>query len=258
MYAGYRWKNFQFSTKVGLFAPVAYSSNGAINTSFSTDSSTGTAQVTASLSTPLVSAFNFEETSSLTIDRIIEAMNGCNIDVGAIYMKEDKAIAGVHLNNIPIKPATAHNQLDVSLSMTQIISSPVTGDTEPEESEEPEEPFSMTNTPATEEISMPLEVGAFYSMTYLPVIDIIVKGELVFADTFMYSLGLIVEADLQPFPGLSLGIGYNRVMWEAFFGLHTDIHLIEMGLDIGMTSPEIGSLFNAKGLSAKLFLAIGI
>jgi hypothetical protein len=258
LYAGYKWRNFQFGTKLGIFSPIAYCDNGIVEYNLLTNSSTGMTSATASFDAKIFSAINFEAESSLSFTEILGTLNGLNIDLGALYMDGDTVIGGVHLNNIPIKPAYVENENSVSFSATGTINNPLDSfDDEEEEMMTEDSEFDVANAAAGEEISMPIELGAFYRMTFIPVIDILFKGELVFADLFMFSLGTAVEADFSPFPSVFYGIGYNRTAWEMYLGTRMDVRFFEIGLDFCLTAPDFPSMFTAEGFSAELFLAFG-
>ena len=259
LYAGYRLNNFQFGSKIGLFAPVIYSDTGAIETTLATDISTGTTTASANVNIPVYSGFNLTEEKSLTAGELLGIMNGLNVDIGATYMEKDKAILGIHLNNIPLKNAHVSNKMNISMSMTENINNPLSNFDENEEAMLSEEISDITviNMVEEKEISIPIELGVFYRMTHLPIIDVVFKGDLVFDDIIRYNLGIDVLVDFGHFPTVFMGFGYNRVVWELYSGIRQDFRIIEIGVDFGMTSPDIGSLFNMEGFSAKMFVAVG-
>ena len=260
IYAGYKLFNFQFSTKLGIFAPVFYSDSGNIETSLSTDSETGITSASAQINVPVYTAFNFEEISELTPEALLESIIGMNIDIGAIYMEGKKAIAGIHVNNIPIKPSYANNMMNMSMSMSETVSNPL-GNFDNDEEEMLSQEFSelsILNSEVQKEISIPIEIGAFYRMTFLPVIDFIFKGDLIFTDILRYSFGIDAIVELWILPSIFMGVEYNQTVWEFFLGLRQDLRIIEIGLDIGLTAPDILSMLSIDGLSAKLYIAVGI
>ncbi|MBN1648330.1 MAG: hypothetical protein JW874_09870 [Spirochaetales bacterium] len=259
IYAGYRFKGFQFGARVGMFGPLIYTSpDASIEYALETDSDTGAISATADMNIPFYSAVDFENIST---DDIIDGMNGVNISIGAVKVKNKKAMYGLSISGITVKPAVAQYRTETTAhaeaSIDNIINN-IDADNEDWITDEFTDPVFETEADNSYEISTPIQVGGFYRLSGFPkFIDWIAHAELTFDDDVQLRAGVTAEGGFFPLSWFSLGLEYNRVYWNAVLGLKANLRVIELCVNIGTTAPEIQHLLSGNGLYAKFYLGLG-
>lgn len=269
VYAGLRFnREWHVGMKVGAFAPIFYT-DPASNVSFSlaTDSDTGTTTVTGGVDVKAYSAVNFEALETLdNPEAIIGLLEGRKVDIGIIRADRRKPLYGVNLSGITLKPAVVQNSVAFQFEESVEVVNPL-GGYDPE-ADDPLGTVLLTPEEVTAEptyetdlakpIRMPMQIGGFYRLQSLPLIDVIGHGQFYFGDGAQLSIGGIVEGSFFPLNILSVGIGFDRGMWHTTAGLKLNLWLMELGVDVGMAAPTFGKLFRGGGVSLKLYSAIGL
>jgi len=259
VYAGYRWRDWQFSTKVGAFAPVVYTDKNA-SFAYSVDNNAdGNISAEASATIPFYSMLNITDMSNTDSAALINGL-GYNMDLGAVKMKNGKPHYGFSLNGLTLAPATLPYTTTFSATATMtaqdLISyeegnDPWTTDSDMEDMETVEEAY---------QVNLPLSLGGFYCLSGYPgFIDWIGHGEITLDDgALLLGAGVTAKGAVFPLSALSLSLGYDKFLWETSLGLRFSLHLVEVGLDVGMSNMRFVKLFTPSGLNVGLNIALGI
>ena len=259
MYLGFRWKDWQIGTKAGAFAPIVYTDGDASFTYNVSNGSDGTIHADASASIPFYTMLNITDMEDSDSQTIINSL-GYSLDLGLVKMKNKKPHYGFSLTGITLAPAMLPYSTMVTASATMdaadLISyednnEPWTTDSDVEDVETLEDLY---------EVSMPLSVGGFYVLSGFPgFIDWIGTAEVTLDDgDALLGADITAKGAVFPLTALSLTLGYDKFMWESSLGLRFSLHLIEVGLDVGMANTRFVNLFSPSGVSAGLNVAVGL
>lgn len=265
VYAGLRWKkDWYFGMKFGAFAPILYTDPepGAseIGFTFSTDPATGQTSIDAGLNMTAYSAVNFDDVRIESPADAFAYFSGRKVDLGAIYADGRTPLYGFNLSGITIKPAIADTMMTMNATASVTIDNPLGNyeDTEAMLVQELGDPEFEFVTGVGRPVRVPLQLGGFYRLTTLPIIDVIGHGQLYIANPFQLTAGAIVEGSFFPLNLFSFGVEYDRVAWKTTAGLRLNLWLAELGVDVGLTSPRLLKLFSSSGVSAKIYFAMGL
>jgi len=259
MYAGYRWKNWQFSTKAGAFAPLVYTDKDARFTYNVSNGAGGDITAETSVSIPVYSLFNLTDMSNTDTAALIDGM-GYNLDLGAVKMRNGKPHYGFSLTGLTVSPAKLPYTTTVSASASMTTSDLLNY-------EEGSEPWStdsnaedMETLESLYEVSLPLALGGFYCLTGYPrFIDWVGNGELILDEgNLLVSGGLTAKGAISPLSALSVSVGYDKFLWEASAELRVNLRVIEVGVDVGLSNTHFLNLFTTRGLNAGFNLALGL
>jgi len=258
MYGGFKWGNLQFGLKLGQYAPIFYTDKEAkVTYNLTTDNEAGTMTASADVNIPVYSIFDLSNMESIDPNTVLEEFSGTKADFGVMYMKGRKPMMGVHLNGITLNPAVVKNKSTMSITADVTVNNLADNYDSEEKFSNNVSEFTTVNEKVEQEISMPLRLGGFYRQP-IPLVDLIARGELTFEkEDIKTSVGLAAEGNFWPLSWFSLGIGYNRVLWESFVGARINLYLMEVGVDIGMSSPDFTSMFSTTGVSASMYMAMG-
>ncbi len=260
--AGLRLKSWQFGLGAALYAPVLYTNSDAgVGYVFTTDTETGTASLTGTLSAPSYSAFDVTGFTLTSADGLLSRLDGIKLDAGVVHLREEEPHFGVNVGGIPIRPATATREIDLSADASLTIENPLGQTDGGSISDSFATEFSdfeptVTND-AAHPVSYPLHFGGFYRLTAIPLIALTGHSQFYLAAPFLMELGVLLEGRSFPLNLFSLGLGYDRVAWEATFGMGFDVRVIEMGFVLGVASPQFGGLFRGAGFHGELYMALG-
>lgn len=270
VYAGMRFqRQWHVGMKVGAYAPVFYTDpESKVVFGLATDSEAGTTTVTGGVDVTAYSALNFDNLDAIgSPDAMLALLTGRKVDIGIIRADRRKPLYGVNVSGITLKPAIAQHGVRFSIQEEITIDNPLNVDFDAEDPME-----SIVVLPDTEnmdvepefisgleqQIRMPLQIGGFYRMTSLPLIDLIGHTQLYFGPEVQFGIGGIVEGSFFPLNIVSFGVDYDRGTWNTTAGLKLNLWLMELGVDLGMTAPTFGQLFRGRGASVKLYTAIGL
>ncbi len=259
LFAGYRWNDFQFGAKLGVFGPLFCTDPGAnFNYSLTTNVVTGEITGTAQMNVPFYSSINFNEADP---NEIFQGMNGFNISIGAVKVKDNKAMWGASISGITLKVAEARYKTllysDAEISIDNIAGN-IDSDAASLLTQELSDFTFETLGDGNYTVSTPLQAGGFYRLSGFPgFIDWIAHGELTFDDEVQLRLGVTAEGSIPALSWLSIGLEYNRINWNAVLGLRANLHYFEIGMNLGLTAPELKHLFNANGVYGKIFIGMG-
>ncbi|MBN2657048.1 MAG: hypothetical protein JXR86_08300 [Spirochaetales bacterium] len=255
LYAGYRWRDWQFSVKGGAYLPVAFSDgDSSFDYSFILNSN-GTYSADAGVAGTAYLPFDIDDFQA---SGLINSL-GYNLDLGAVKTRDGEPIYGFQVTGIPLyaarMPVKATFSTGFTASVTDIAN--YSSDNEPWEYELEDVEAEMEESDF--KVYMPLSIGGFYKLKGFPrFIDWIAHGALYWDnDTLLGAAGLTAQGAISPLSALSISLGYDRVMWEAKAGLRFNIRILEMGLDVGMTSTRFIKMFSTNGLYANFYMAFG-
>ncbi|MDA3849840.1 MAG: hypothetical protein PF447_01060 [Spirochaetaceae bacterium] len=261
LYGGYRWEDWQFGAKMGAFLPLAVSdADGSYSYSLDTNTN-GDINASANLNMPFYSMFDIDNMNGSWIASLSQNV-GYHFDLGAIKMKEDKAMYGFSITGITLSPALMDYKTTVTASASAVITNPLTNfDAENEEdlitqtTTEPE----TTTTKGSYEVYMPLSIGGFYRLEGYPAfIDWIGHGKLIYDnEELLLGGGIAAQGASFPFNWLSMGLEYDRVMWQSTLGVRFDVRVIEFGVDVGLANTRFVKIFSDNGLYANVFMSMG-
>ncbi|MFP4484136.1 MAG: hypothetical protein ACLFO1_04710 [Spirochaetaceae bacterium] len=260
--AGLRLQSWQFGLGAALYAPVLYTgSDAGVGYLFTTDTEAGTASLTGSFSAPSYSSFDVTGSSLGSGGNLLARLDGIKLDVGVVHLSEEEPHFGVNVGGIPIRPATATREIDLAADASLTIENPLGRSDGGDISDAFATEFSDFEPSVTDDaahpVSYPLHFGGFYRLTAIPPIALTGHSQFYLADPFLMELGVFLEGRSFPLNLFSLGLGYDRVAWEATFGMGFDVRIVEMGFALGVASPQFGGLFRGAGLHGELYAALG-
>ncbi len=266
VYAGYRLRrDHYFGVKVGAFAPVFYTDNASeLSFGFSTDSETSNTVVDLGANVIAYSALDFENLDSFDPNSASSLLNGVKLDIGYVRGDRRKPIYGFNISGITLQPATVGNSVTINVEEQIVLQNPLgnfgeegEGSNElvvlPEFAVEP-----VYESGLDQRIFMPIQLGGFYRLRAIPLIDLIGHAQLYLEKPVYFGAGLIVEGSFFPFNIVSASFGYDRNMWNTGLGLKFNLWVTEIGLDVGFNSVNLGNLFNVSGAGLKVYFAIGM
>jgi hypothetical protein len=260
--AGLRLRSWQFGLGAALYAPVLYTSSDAgVGYVFTTDTEAGTASLTGTFSAPSYSAFDVTGFTLTSAGGLLSRLDGIKLEAGVVHLREEEPHFGVNVGGIPIRPATATREIDLSADASLTIDNPL-GETDGGNlADSFATEFSDFEPVVTDGVShqvrYPLHFGGFYRLTAIPLIALTGHSQFYLADPFLMELGVLLEGRSFPLSLFSLGFGYDRVAWEATFGMGFDVRIIEMGFVLGAASPQFGGLLRGAGFHGELYMALG-
>ena len=258
MYAGFRWKDWQFSTKAGAFAPIVYTDKDARFSYEVSNGSTGDITAAAEMSIPIYTMMNLSDPTDMNAEDIINSL-GYNLDLGVVKMKNGKPHYGFSLTGLTVAPAklpyTTTMSAGSSMTTTDLLeyedgSEPWSTDSHLEETETLEKLY---------EVSLPLSAGGFYCLSGYPrFIDWIGKGEVTLDDgILLLGGGITAKGAVFPLSALSLSLGYDKFLWETSMEMRVNLRVIEIGVDVGLSNTHFVNLFSPRGVTAGLNIAVG-
>lgn len=266
IYLGYRWRDWQFGTKIGGFVPLAFTDDKASYQYAALLEGDGTISASAAANLPLYSFMDFSDMENFSPDSITDGM-GYQISLGAVRVKDNMPKYGFQMTGITLSPAqlsfksyvtystSVSTQLD-SDGNTVTLASYEDG-TDPFNVEEGE--FEAETLEGNYKINMPFTMGGFYRQSIFNIVDVIGHGEVVVDNgKWMLGAGATLQGAFFPLNIFSYGISYDRMIWENTLGIRFNLHVLELGLDIGVANNRIGKMFSSGGATAELYLALGL
>lgn len=258
-YASYHWEPYTFGAKIGKYIPLAYTTNGTAEYSFLAEED-GRIEATASINSQLYSAIDLEDPGTIDPLQALTGPGGLKVDLGVVYNPtRNRPLWGLSFTNIPLyAPIIAHgwSYTGSAGAHSDGILDALGSDDELFEVEDPVNDFSKLED-VDRRIFMPFRAGGFYRYSDLDVIDIITHGGITLADPFRVDLGAMVEGSEFPFSIFSLGMGYRDLAWRTQLGFRFDARVVELGLQIGTSSPEFAGILSTRGLSVNFMMAFG-
>jgi len=259
MYAGYRYKDWQISGKMGYFLPLIYTDSDSKYTySLSADADGNiTARVDGSFS--VLSPVNLENLDAGESESPSEYMKyvGFNMDLGLVKMRNDRALYGFSITGITLAPANMNYKSNVSFTgyaTVDSIAANIDADelydsdiTEPE----------ITTVEETNEVRMPLRFGGFYNYSLFGLLDLIGSGGLTIDQKVLIDANVTAVGSFFPANMFYLGLGYDRVLWETSLGMKLNARAMEFGMDVGFVNPDLKHLFSSSGVGVRTYLAFG-
>lgn len=259
MYAGYRYKDWQISGKMGYFLPLIYTDSDSKYTySLSADADGNiTAQLNGNFS--VLSPVNLENLNSGESEAASDYMKyiGFNMDLGLVRMRNDRALYGFSITGITLAPANMNYRSEVNFTgyaTVDSIAANIDADelfdsdfTEPE----------ITTVEESNEVNMPLRLGGFYNYSLLGLVDLIGSGGLTYDQKVLLDANVTAVGSFFPANMFYIGLGYDRVLWESTLGLKLNARAMEFGLDVGFANPDLRHLFSTSGAGVRTYLAFG-
>ena len=268
LYGGYRWNDYQFGAKLGAFSPLLYSGSDAeFTTSFETSTTPDTATQTypdisanAHLSMPFYSVVDLSGDNAVTAQELLSGLNGINVSFGAIKVRKNKAMYGVSLTGLTVVPAQAKYKSELTMDASIEIDN-IAGNLDSDDdwiTDNIDDPEFTTSEEGKFSVSTPIQLGGFYRLTGFPFfIDWIGHAQFTFDDEIQYGAGITAEGAFFPFSWFSLGMEYDRVLWKTVLGMKANLHVFEIGMDMGLAGPGFVSMLTGNGLYGKLYMAFG-
>jgi hypothetical protein len=247
---GHTW-----GVEVSKFLPVL---NTDTTFDFSVNSNIDDASmdVSASMNAPLYSFLSYEEINDFgnidpnNITNSLLNNSGWNLSFGTVKYDAKKPKYGISINNISLTPARV-NKYEASFSASVTAENIVFS--------QEEEPFSFnmedieyTQVGELEEFKDIASISGFFNFRFLfdwyPYLEYSFDSNL--------NIGTYARGNLFFIP-YWLNFGYDQSYYNLKFGTGINLYLAEITTEIGTYSPKISKLFDLKGISAKINLAVG-
>jgi hypothetical protein len=247
---GHTW-----GVEVSKFLPVL---NTDTTFDFSVNSNIDDASmdVSASMNAPLYSFLSYEEINDFgnidpnNITNSLLNNSGWNLSFGTVKYDAKKPKYGISINNISLTPARV-NKYEASFSASVTAENIVFS--------QEEEPFSFnmedieyTQVGELEEFKDIASISGFFNFRFL--LDWYPYLEYSFDSNL--NIGTYARGNLFFIP-YWLNFGYDQSYYNLKFGTGINLYLAEITTEIGTYSPKISKLFDLKGISAKINLAVG-
>ncbi|MGM0641224.1 MAG: hypothetical protein ACQESN_07385 [Thermotogota bacterium] len=254
-YSSFSWKDRNLlGVKVGAFLPIITSDKDAsFEYGFSTDETTNSIEGELKASVPAYSNFNANELENLDTDMIMNNLlgnNGFKIDIGYIngYYKNPKW--GVAVKNITLKKANLTKSVNINAEYTMEASNIVF-----DQSFETSENFEFVdNADVNKEYAMPIGVSGFYKFTFI--FDLIPFVEW-YPTVSQFNFGINAKSNIFNIIPYSFNLERDYDIWKAGFGIGLNTYLVETRLNVSLANSKLVNIFDLKGISAKINLAVG-
>ncbi len=254
--SSYRYRDWEVGVKLGLFTPLLYTSPDAeVSYRFATDEEAGTLELAGGLNVPAYSSIDLENPGSGSSE---VSLDGVKLDFGVIRVRSDGTPwFGVNMGGITLSPATASYEVVIDNQVSVTVDNALDGNTDEAINTETSDSELTVVADADNQVRMPFKFGGFYRSTIIPWLALTGHSQVYFADPTLFSAGVMVEGTSFPLNALALSLGYDRVAWETEIGLRTNVRVIDLGFEVGLSSPRFVTMFQGTGLNANLFLAVG-
>lgn len=259
MYAGYRYKDWQISGKMGYFLPLIYTASDSEYTYNVGLDADGNISAVLNGSVSVYSPVNLQELESGDSSVTADFMKyiGFTMDLGVVKMRNDRALYGFSVTGITLAPANMNYKSEISFTgyatvdpIAQNIDSTELFDsdfTDPD----------ITTVEETHEVTMPLRFGGFYNYSLFGLVDLIGSGGITIDDKVLLDANVTAAGSFFPANMFYIGLGYDRVLWESSLGLKLNSRALEFGMDIGFANPDLRHLFSTRGVGVRTYLALG-
>lgn len=254
-YGSFSWKDENLlGVKIGAFSPIAISDEDAFfEYGLSTDETDNSINGNVKVSVPVYSNFSANELENLDTDLVMNNLlnnNGFKIDIGYINGYDENPKWGIAVNNITLKKANLAKSINLEAEYTVEASNIVF-----EQSFETSENFEFVdNASVNKEYSMPLGISGFYKFTYI--FDWIPFVEW-YPITSEFNFGINAKSNIFNIIPYSFSLERYSDLWKAGFSLGLNAYLVETRFNISLTNYELSNIFDLKGISAKINLAVG-
>lgn len=259
--------------KLGFYTPIAYTEGdeAKFNYSFVTNSD-GTINLTTGGNLPIYTALPLDKmrkpdgsfdpgaAGGGVFSQALSQGAGLAVDAGVTFrdVKTHKPLFGAALLNLPLGPARVKNRLNMnfysSYTIAPAASSYGTGNNRVTQTG-----YGSTPTPETvnKTILLPMKLNGFYRFVILPFFDVIPEAEVVLWNPFRLNAG--VTADLNLFNRLDFSLAVKRddFAWKTQANVGIDLWLAELVINASLSGPDLGAMFNARGVNVGTYLAIG-
>ena len=212
--------------------------------------------VSASMNAPLYSFLSYEEINDLgnieanNITNSLLNNSGWNLSFGTVKYDGKKPKYGLSLNNISLTPAKV-NEYEATFNASVTAENIMFGGEE--------EPFSFDmddieyiQTGELQEFKDTASISGFFNFRFL--LDWYPYLEYSFDSNL--NIGTYARGNLFFVP-YWFNFGYDQSYYNLKFGTGINLYLAEITTEIGTYSPKISKLFDLKGISAKINLAVG-
>jgi len=254
-YSSFTWKDRNLlGIKVGAFLPLITSDKDAsFEYGFSTNETSNSIEGYLNASVPAYSNFNAEELENLDAEMVLNNLlgnNGYKIDVGYINGYYKNPNWGVAVKNINLKKANLTKSININAEYTMEASNIVF-----DQSFETSENFEFVdNADVNEEYAMPIGISGFYKFTFI--FDWIPFAEWYPTDS-QFNFGINAKSNIFNIIPYSFNLERDFDIWKAGFGIGLNTYLVETRLNVSLANSKLFNIFDLKGISAKLNLAVG-
>lgn len=251
----YRYQDWEIGVKLGLFTPILYTDSDAeVIYRFATDEADGTLDLSGGLNVPAYSSINFDDPGASAV-----SLDGVKLDLGVIKVRPDgDPWFGANIGGITLSPAVAAYGVAIENQVSISVTNPIGDSSEDVVTTETTGSEPTVEESVNESIRMPFKFGGFYRSRIVPWLALTGYGQVYVADPTLVAIGGMVEGAVFPLRGLSFSLGYDRVAWETEVGLRANLRVIDIGFEVGLSSPRFVTMWQGSGLNAHLFLAVGL
>jgi hypothetical protein len=256
-------QSWQFGVKIGAFAPLLWTTDQSqVTTSLITDIDAGSMTASVNMSVPAYSALDYTDLDIGSPEDILGILNGLKVDTGFIYVEDRKPVFGANISGITVVPAEVTNRTQIDFNaevgITNVLDAALNQEFDQALALNVEAPTVDVGASEPQKVSLPLQIGGFYRYTGLPLLAVTGHTQIYLADPSWYALGVHVEGDVFPFNMFSAGLGWDRVVWEAYTGFRLSLHVVELGFDLGFSSPRLATILAGSGVDAQFYFAVGL
>jgi hypothetical protein len=254
-YGSFSWNDKNLiGLKAAFFSPIITSDENAnFEYGFSTDGTNNSITGNLSVSIPAYSNFTAEELENIDYDLIMNNLignHGYKVDIGYIRGNYKEPDWGVAIKNINIKKANLTKSVDINANYT-IDASNILFD----QTFETTENFEIVDSEdANVQYGLPIGVSGFYKFTFI--VDWIPFVEW-YPTNSEFNFGINAKSNLFNIIPYSFNFERESDIWKAGFGLGLNTYLVETRFNISLANSKLSNIFDLKGISAKINLAVG-
>ncbi len=264
LYGSWEMSNWTFAGKLAYTLPLV-SAESTASFTYTADAS-GAISYNAVLNTtaytiiPLTPGNTFDTTNSGSLISKAISNGGLVVDVGAVYVdpKTKRPLFGGALNNIPLSAIKASRAITynggASWSGTNVVANKdIPGYFDPIITKP-----TINVSESDKLIFIPMSATGFFRFPILGPLEVVPEVEMVLWSPFRLNWGITGEVNFLRVLDFTLGLENKNYMWGTSVGVGVNLWLVEVDFQFKAQGPEPGDIFKTKGLSAGLFVALGI